>query len=265
MFKRLTVSLAASLAIMPLLLSVAGVGGILCLSSGCGGGDSSTPEKELPLSSRTRALQPGDSWTYRVSGNSDFYGKWKSSLTETVRIDSGSFMGNPVLTRTTITNVEDTAGYGVEYLKQTETGELIALGALGLDSTVAPPDSAHREVRPLIEPQPFVFGEWIAKKELTYQLQYNDQDFVARAAKLVIVGTEKVSTPLGTFDTWKVEVTPNNPRTLKSREGTYWYAPQLGAIVKEEETVRGFEQYDNVTRILVETNVPLSVSATSVP
>jgi hypothetical protein len=41
------------------------------------------------------------------------------------------------------------------------------------------------------------------------------------------------------------------------REGTYWYAPQIGAVVKLEERLFGFETSGTVTETLTATSVPL--------
>ncbi len=171
-----------------------------------------------------------------------------------------SFNGSPALLRTTRDDNSSGTVYYLDYLTQTDFGDLIAVGALGMGGSGAPPDSPFRELTPLITPQRVVFGQWAVGEQLSYSLQYEGTSGPNRAEILEIVGTEKIKTPLGTFDTWKVQGTLNGDTRPYYRQGTYWYAPQIGAVVKQEELVEepsGESPAATITQTLTATNVPL--------
>lgn len=218
---------------------------------GCGGGSHS--ENIYPLSSQTRLLQPGDSWLYDNH--------------ESVTIGTGTFKGQPTLTRIKRYESDLGPGFTVDCFFQNQTQEVIYIGRRGSEGAGQSSDSPDRPERPLITPQTVLFGSWTQGAKLSYKLLYQNEDAVypSEAATLTILGTERVKTPLGTFDTWKVQSELNGPTAPYQITGTYWYAPQLGTFVRAHEILGGADlevgsEYD-IT--LKSTNVPLGMPETT--
>ena len=232
------------------------------LLSGCGGGGttpapekSPEPETFYPLSSQTRIFQPGDTWTYDDH--------------EKVTVVSSSLDGVPVLTRITGGDGTGEGGYDVEYFSQKTDGEIVVLGKRGINHTVFLPDDPAREVRLLPAPQSVLFGTWAQGKSVSFNLLYDNYNEYLPAeggyATLTIVGTEKVKTPLGTFDTWKVEAKPDGQTQFFQVSGTYWYAPQLGIYVRAHVVISSVDpEIGGETDItLKSTNIPLGMPQTA--
>ena len=225
---------------------------ISTLLHGCGGSGSTKPETFYPLASQTRLFQPGDTWIYDTN--------------ERTTIAAATLDGKPVLTR--VDGGGDGSGgggYGVAYLSQDENGEVVYIGKKGIDHTVLLPDDPAREVQLLPAPQPILFGTWAVGKSVSFKLLYDNYGAVrpdeGNYATLTIVGTEKVKTPLGTFDTWKVEGKPDGDTNYAQISGTYWYAPQLGVFVRSHELIDGAdgETYGTFDKTLKSTNIPLGI------
>lgn len=125
------------------------------------------------------------------------------------------------------------------------------------------PDAPDREEQKAITSQSVLFGNWVEGAKLSYKIVYENDPAIyprqGRAATLTIVGTEKIKTPLGTFETWKVQSEMNGPTVPNQITGTYWYAPQLGTYVRAHEVLSSNdpEQGGEYDITLTSTNIPL--------
>lgn len=231
------------------------VGGML---SGCGGGSSSGHRDDedhsatqYPLSVQTRTLQVGDRWAY---DNGQVYTIGQTRLN-----------GVPVLTRVVqqFQPGGEAPAYLITLVAQTAEGEVASVGEriASYVPDIGPELTGTSGRSTLV--QRILFGTWQAGSRLSYQI-YNqnsfDPDTPIDAPQLEIVGTEIIVSRAGTFNTWKVRVTPSNTPALAPSTGTYWYAPQLGNFVRAEMSLAGGS---TEAMILTSTNVSLTPAASA--
>jgi len=191
---------------------------------GCGGGGSDGSS----AAGKTRMLQPGDSWTYDVSGHSLNNQTSSYSGTMTISITQETLNGESVLAATDISNITfsgsstSSSFSAVQYYQQDpSTGDLMAYGRKeGNNPLVTVTD------RPL----PVIWpGSWEAGKTVSLNVHYSDGS--ADSGTYTVVGQETVTTPAGTFSAWKLDVS-SGPVS-----GTSWFVPQLGYYAKNESNV----------------------------
>lgn len=176
---------------------------------GCGG----SGEDRAPAARSMRALQAVDSWTwdYKINNESIPAG----TLTVTISMDTVN--GEPVLAATNTYGGNSASAVG--YLQQdTITGDVSIYGMKsGSDPVITVTD------RPLPVQWP---GSWEAGKTISTTTHYSDG--TSTSTSYTIIGPETISTPAGTFSTWKC--------TFAGSEGSMWFSPQLGQFVKDEGT-----------------------------
>lgn len=176
---------------------------------GCGGGGEDT----APAARNMRALQTGDSWTLELKINNESV----PDGTFTVSISMDTVNGEPVLAATN--NIAGNSASSVQYLQQDAiTGDLSIYGEKsGSGPVITVTD------RPLPVQWP---GSWEAGKTISTTTHYSDGR--STATSYTIIGQETITTPAGTFSTWKC--------TFAGLQGYMWFSPQLGQMVKNEET-----------------------------
>lgn len=181
---------------------------------GSGGGDGA------PVTSKTRALQAGNSWTYDSNGQTQLNNQnIPVSSTSTITIAQDTLNGESVLAATSLMNTLDgsnTTFTVVQYYQQDPaTGDIMLYG--------------HKQANaPLItvadRPLPVVWpGSWETGKTITPNIHYSDGS--TDTTSYTVIGQETVTTPAGTFSTWKCAF---------SNGGTVWFSPQLGYYIKTE-------------------------------
>jgi len=208
----------------------------------CGGGG----DTALVGVSTMRTLQAGDSWTYDFSGQGHnvsqsytYSGTSTVSLTqETINsetvfaltaTETGTFSSGSSYTDTTIT-----------YLQQDQnSGDIKMYGITYPNSTLK---TVTDQPLPVIWP-----GSWEAGKTNTAIIHYSDGTTDATSYSYTIMGPESVTTPAGTFATWKYVITSG------AVTRTYWFSPQLGYYVKIDIT----DGTDSNSYTLRSTSVPL--------
>ena len=222
------------------------IGGIF-LTQGCGGGGKANAV--YPLSTQTRALQIGDTWVYddnevvSVSAAAD-----APRLSRVRRVILGGEVAGEYYTTD---NFSQNASGAVTYFSQTGRGFSPLL-----------PNGPDREEQQLTTPQTVLFGQWASGETLSYQLSYEaaaDYPTEREGATLTVLGTDTITTPLGTFETWKVQSQTKYAADSDPVSAVYWYAPQIGNFVRAR-IKNGSNEYD-VT--LKSTTVPLGVPQTA--
>lgn len=183
---------------------------------GCGSGSEAT----TPAASKLRVLRSSDSWTYDYSAqstNQTYAGTMKITITEE------TVNGKSVLAETSV--MTDLSGVTlptqVLYMQQDPTtGDVLMYGKKNLnDNSVI---TVTDQPLPVIWP-----GAWISGKTVSPNIHYSDG--TTDQSSYTILAQESVTTPAGTFQTWKISITG-------SANGTAWFSPQLGHYIKEEFT-----------------------------
>lgn len=187
---------------------------------GSGGGDGA------PVTNKTRALQAGDSWTYDSSSQPQLNSQnIPFSYTTTITITQETLNGESVLTATSLMNSSlngsNTTFTAVDYYQQDpSTGDILAYGhKTGNNPLITVTD------RPLPVAWP---GSWEAGKTITQTIHSSDSS--TDQGSLTVIGQETITTPAGTFSTWKCTINTG------SESVTVWFSPQLGNYVKFELT-----------------------------
>jgi hypothetical protein len=200
---------------------------LLCVVvAGCGGGGGSSV---APIDSTVRAYQPGDQWEYDVTGTvSDGVDTVGISGTYTETVTSQTVVTPQSVTAQIVTTDWNLSGNGntimaadKAYLTQDTDGTIWKHGGEdgGTVWWVSVPTAGRYECLR----SPLSQGEsWGATVERTTGETLDEL--------YTVVGTETVSVPAGSFDTYKISVSGKiggYPAT-----GTEWYAPQAGTMIK---------------------------------
>jgi len=192
---------------------------------GCGGGGSGGDES---AASKTRMLQPGDSWTYDVSGHPLNNQTSSYSGTMTISITQETLNGESVLAATSIPNITfggsstTTSVPAVQYYQQDpSTGDILVYGRKEGNKPVA---TVTDRPLPVIWP-----GSWEAGKTVSVNIHYSDGS--TDTGTYTVVGQEAVTTSAGTLSAWKLSFGSG------SVSGTSWFVPQLGYYAKNENSV----------------------------
>ena len=234
-------AIALLMASSAVLFAVTGCGG------GGGGGDTT---KTYPLSTRLRVLQPGDSFTYKGSGNvksgnntTPFTVDLTTSYTTTNVANKSVFAQASAITFRI--NGQNFADNNTFYLSQDgTTRDVYTLGFLDNNT-------ARFANKPEVS-VPGTFGQGVA---FTNTLTYTNGD--AEQQSFTVVKSETVSVPAGRFETWRCTETSNDGDIVTNE--TTWYAPQIGELIKGEvvQTVNSTGETYTYNAELTSTNVPL--------
>lgn len=231
---------------------------VLCLLlCGCGGGDSKAPLL-FPLATRMRSLQPGDTWTYNVTGYaSDFTIPANlpvtGTLTKTVELVTRAETSRLALTESLHVTGENNFSYSqttIRQIEQNEAGDVLVL---------ADTEGGGTALTELAAPDLELPGTWQKGFKHSHERAYNNG--VLLDVSLSILDSEKASSPLGTFEAWKTKVNTHYAEDFFSDSDTSitrWYAPQISSDVQGEWHI-GLGQYLSLTvnYVLQSTNVPL--------
>lgn len=192
---------------------------------GCGSG-------AAPVTSKTRALQAGDSWTF------DEQSIISGASTENISITRQTLNGESVIASTnTMTYRGSDVSTDIEYMQQDPiTGDIMLYGIKTGNNPVI---TVTDRPLPIIWP-----GNWEAGKTITLNIHFSDGSY--NTDSYTVIGQETVTTPAGSFSAWKCVFSGS----FYSR--TVWFSPQLGNYVKEEYYSRGT---NGISDILRSTNV----------
>lgn len=185
-------------------------------------------------------LQPGDHWTYAVTGETTPLPGQASAAPVPVSgtivqdIETPLFGGKPILALVSVQNLtvggvsifgEQSAPKGVFYLRQDPaTNDVLVLGDnLG-------PNGMDRVAT---EPQVFYPGSWSAGTAYDNVVAWSSGE--TTRLSLRVTGTEVATTPLGDFAAW-VAPTGNIESNGVVNVGTDYWTPQLGAPIKFDTT-----------------------------
>jgi len=191
----------------------------------CGSGSENTASAV----NKTRALQAGDSWSYGFNGQGHTPTQnYTYSGTDTVSITQEVMNTEIVLAATTTENVNFSNGtnstdLAVIYVQQdSNSGDIRLYGRKD-------PNSIVKTVTDV--PLPVIWpGSWDAGKTITANVHYSDGSTDSTSYSYSIMGQESVTTPAGTFATWKYVIVSGIVNE------TFWFSPQLGHYVKIEIT-----------------------------
>ena len=215
---------------------------LLCLTLGA----SPPTAASIPLQNNMRILLPCDQWSYDIGGRgvpepSDVY---KTQVFEVLAATAMSPGGDTVQNmREHVVYVED--GHWKDYVhhfSQDAAGTIQCYGEDFVDSTGTTPG-------------------WITTPAAGYALWYPSYMTIGTAwdvsytetmgsggytytdttnLSYTIVATETITVKAGTFETYKASYVEN----VTGAEGTAWFAPQIGAVVKD---VMGPSTFDSAT------------------
>lgn len=228
---------------------------MLCwLLPGCGGGGG-TSQQVFPLSTRMRSLQSADTWTYDVTGTARNNATMQSvNLTGTitttvVQVNLGNTTG-PAFS----TSYDLTASNGNKVLLNTITHFDQDVNGNVFD--LADNGGANNTLRVLTTIDLELPGTWHNGFSHAQQRTYLNGDILNVTTS--VVGSENVSSRLGTFATWKTLSTSSVPGSgLQQAASTSWYAPQIGNAVRGEASFSAGDIRLTLTYVLRSTNVPL--------
>ena len=211
---------------------------------GCGGGN----HEAQPLATRMTTLRHGDEWYYRVDGWVLMQGKhqpvsgqlkvWVDALP--LPIYDGM---QAVIQYDYVFNGAEFAPSARQYVQQDAiTGEVRLIGDAG-GGAVYP----LREVKGQAVLWP---GVW-SLGNCPCHAEFTNGDVLD--ASLQIVGSEVITTPAGSFTTWRCATTIQDSRNGAAVEEEWW-APQLGGCVKFTSSLIGTGYTGSVTAVLESTN-----------
>jgi hypothetical protein len=226
------------------------------LLSGCGGGGGGATNA-FPLATTTRMSQNGNTWNYSLTGVGTVNGHTEAVTGSVTSIISQYVInGQTVFSRTTqISSLIGGSPYSsttTAYFVQDSTGEVFEVGDTG---------GPGNSVRILNAPVPVTVGAWSLSTSQSQSGTFTNGDTFQSV--FAVQGTEVVTTPIGTFTTWKttnLESLTSNGTTTNSNT-TQWFAPEMGAYVKlyGTATVTNGSQVGTltITATLTSTNVPV--------
>lgn len=213
---------------------------IICLVAGCGGGGGGSTVSEL--TSDVRAMQPGDTWVYQVTGMA---GSGTSAIpvagTITKTVTTNTVTRNDSTLRV-VTWSGTVAGVGYsktlsskEYVTQDTTGTIWIYGGEdegGVYWVVTPQSGRNEYVW-----SPMTSGnEWGVAEEID-----GPDGTVSFDRHYQVTGSAAITVPAGQFETYTVNGTgffAGSPSTEN-----LWWAPQIGAPVQmhiqSEDTASG--------------------------
>jgi photosystem II stability/assembly factor-like uncharacterized protein len=206
---------------------------VSCNGGGGGGSPSGTPATPVPL----RMFQNGDRWTYAVSGSVNLPGSGVSFSGTTDRwIDTGSSTKKIIHNEVTLNAAGTTTQTGADtYFDQDADGNVTFFGdANSVNGRVRLDTSATGFLR---LKSPIRLGDQVDSGTITFD------DGSTLSSSFQVIGTETITVPAGTFDTYKVDATevhtnPTQTLTL-TQAGSYWIDPKVGIIqYKGTETKR---------------------------
>ena len=207
---------------------------------GCGSGSVDTTSAV----NNTRALQVGDSWSYDFSGQGHSSSQnYTYSGTSTIITTQELINTETVLAATSTESVTFSSGSsstdsGVTYMQQDSNSGDIRLYGMKYPNSVV--KTVTDRPLPVIWP-----GTWESGKTNTTNIHYSDGTTDSTSYSYTIMGQESVTTPAGTFATWKYVIVSGTVNE------TFWFSPQLGNYVKIAMT----NGTDSNTYILRSTNV----------
>ncbi|HLK59972.1 MAG TPA: hypothetical protein VKU00_25655 [Chthonomonadaceae bacterium] len=238
---------------------LATLGLFLGLAAGCGGGGGggSAGGTVFPLATRLATLQPGNTWTYSVTGNGTVNGQAVTvSGTITISVAQATLNGQAVLAQTIAENfslnnggtfAQNTTTY---YIQDPNTGDVKEVGDL---------PSGGNTARTLNSPLLVVPGSWSTASSYDNLGTFNTGDTIHRT--FTIEGTQVVTTPSGTFTAWKVAVsqTANTGGTVAESNVTWWFAPEMGWLIQTSGTASSADGSTTltITGSLTSTNLPV--------
>lgn len=191
----------------------------------CGGGG----DTAVVGVSTTRTLQAGDSWSYDFSGQGHNVSEtYTYSGTTTLNLTQEILNADTVLAMTNTETGTFSTGSGytntaITYLQQDQSdGDIRIYGKMSQYNTLV---TVTDQPLPVIWP-----GRWEAGKTNTAIIHYSDGTTNATTYSYTIMGPESVTTPAGTFATWKYVIATSGVTQ------TCWFSPQLGCYVKIDIT-----------------------------
>src|SRR5262249_12924385 len=124
----------------------------------------------------------------------------------------------------------------VEYISQNETRDIVIHGDT---------EGENGALRRLAAPVRFWPGNWSRTTSFATEAKYDD-GFTVRC-ELTVKGTEEVETPIGKLSCWTGEcessIDYKDMKNVSVERRTFWFAPQIGALIKERWTT--IEQWPN--------------------
>lgn len=207
---------------------------------GCGSGSGDTASAV----NKTRALQVGDSWSYDFSGKGHSTNQnYTYSGTSTIITTQELINTETVLAATSTESVNFSTGSSSTYSAVTYVQQDSTTGDIRLYGR-KDPNSVAKTVTD--RPLPVIWpGTWETGKTITASIHYSDGSADSTSYTYTIMGQESVTTPAGTFATWKYVIVAGTVTE------TFWFSPQLGFYVKIAMT----NGTDSNTYILRSTNV----------
>lgn len=217
--------------------------------AGCGGGGGGGA---IALASRLRAVQVGDQWHYSVSGQQTAPGVAAIALngTDTESIVQQTVNGQQVLALSQAFSLNASNGQTITSNSLTYFTQDAGTG----DAHIIATKSDNGPVLLVTDsPAPVVYpGAWSPSTAFAYTLHFNDAS--SSTDTLSVSNSESVGVPLATFMAWKT--TTSTSAASGNVNGTDWWAPQLGNIVKSQ-TTKTFTTGETLTltEVLTSTNV----------
>jgi len=234
-------------------MAAVGVVGLCAALWGCGGGGGGAAP--YPLSATTRFFAVGDRWEYRVSGTATAADGTQVAVTGTkvasivpITISSVAWMAISESLNLRTSSGEDDVTSSVTLFRQDPGSRAIELwGQLQKDGSVLWVTNTP--------PPPIIPGTWNLATALASSVYFSDGNH--NTVTLSVAATEVIGVPGGLFTTWRATTTALHA-TGRATNGTAWYAPQLGAVVREAATTSFTDgRRLSVTMELISTNIPL--------
>jgi|GEM_PF-6390957 hypothetical protein len=195
-----------------------GWAGLLILT-GCGGGSgSSNPTINPPTTTRTLV----EDLEYRYDFQGSVGGLPGYQGTFGIRTFAASLNEEPTIMEDTLLNVSgDSGGLFLSerrFLRQNANRDILQVGDVNAEGSVS--------FTPELTLLP---GVYQATTQFSQQATRPDVGNVTRSFR--VIGTERVTVPLGTFDCWKVEYSQAD--ATKSITATAWIDPRIAYPVKQ--------------------------------
>jgi hypothetical protein len=184
-----------------------------------------------------RTLQPGDNWIWEMEETTRSAGDEKTTSargTKSISVAYSDFDGKRTLalsgTMEQFGKDEVKRDYKwVEYIAQNENRDIVIHGDT---------EGENGALRKLAAPVLFWPGIWSRTTTFATEAKYDD-GFTVRC-KLTVKGTEELETPIGKLSCWTGEressIDYKDAKNVSIDRRTFWFAPQIGALVKERWT-----------------------------
>lgn len=200
---------------------------LVAILAGCGGGGGAS--SVVPLDGTVRQAQPGDTWEYAITGTATdgtnttaVAGIYSETVSASTVVTPQNVTARVILTSMSLTMGGRTSAIvGKEYCTQDPDGTVWTHGGQDNGQTYWITDPSTGRYKSMASP---------LSQGISWGTHVTENPGSSYDTSSVVIGTETVSVPAGSFQTFKTNISGMVGGVPTS--GQEWYCPQLGNVVQ---------------------------------